>query len=511
MPGRNHPYQDIFEKAIAGMFQVSLEGRYLRVNPALAKLYGYESQEMLLEKSTNISKQLYINPKRWDELLAKICADGFVYDFVSEVHRKDGGRIWITENARLVRDAADKELYIEGTATEITQHKMLEERIRQAEKMEALRQLASGLSRDFNDSIGAMRGYAEMLSLELKSDERLHRYAENIVTASRRAAELTEKLQSFAKVSDCHPRLLDLHSMLDGIVTLLERSFEKKLRIDKKLWPGKIAVMADAALLETAILNMAINSREAMPDGGTLSIETSITTLASPYPWCQPQDFHPGTHVGISITDTGTGMSEEVQQKLFQPLYTTKEGGTGFGLATVYASVRNHRGTINVQSSPGKGSCFQLYLPIDNPAANEAMRKSSAPLVKGKGQILLAEDNDLNRKLMEEMLQSMGYEVKSCANGKEAISIYRETPGDFDLSILDVDLPDMDGFDAFAEISSIKPGAKALLVSGISHGEKLQRLIDSGSAKFLKKPFSIKTFSQKVAESFSLRNPAAKN
>ena len=497
-------FKSLVENAVEGIFRTSQDGKYLYANPSLARIYGYESPDELKNSVTNIVKQLYVDPSRRECFVEEISRKGEVRDFISEIWKKDKTKIWIVENARAIKHSDGTIECYEGFVSDVTDQMMMIERLRRSERMEAIGQLSTGIAHDFNNMLGAIRGYAEMLSAMSGLDERARRYADTIVKASERATELTRKLLNFSRKDEHKMRLTELNKITAEVASLLERSIGRDIEIKLELGATKSSAVCDPAQVSNAILNLAVNARDAMPTGGKLKISTSNVRLDAPFRWCRPNDYHAGEFLQISVTDSGIGMDLDQGGRIFEPFYTTKDKGTGMGLASVYATVRNHEGTIEVASKPGEGSSFSIYFPLELKAAESRHKASSAwsanaEMVRGSGRILVAEDNELNIAFLSEMLRGIGYEVVLCENGCKALESYKERWRDFDLAILDLDMPGLDGLKVYKAMRQINPAAKAIFITGLSDSDKSEEAANAGAIALMRKPFDPRDLSKRIS------------
>jgi len=496
-------YRTLVENAVEGIFRTSPDGRYLYANPSLARIYGYGSPEELKSSVTNIAKQLYVDPVRRTQFLEEIGKRGEVRDFISEIWRKDKTKIWILENVREIRSPEGSAECFEGFVSDVTSQMLMIERLRRSERMEAIGQLSAGIAHDFNNMLAAIRGYAELIS-GVAEDARESRYASSIVKACERASELTRKLLLLSRKEERSRKVSDLNKLSAEVASLLQRSVGKRIGVKTELKAARAAAFCDGAQVSNAILNLAVNARDAMPEGGTILIKTENVRLEEPKRWCRPGEFHAGDFVKLSVEDDGAGMELDATKRLFEPFFTTKPTGTGLGLAGVHAMAKAHRGTIDVESSPGKGSKFSVFLPLEFKMASETetAREGAGPcpgMTRGSGRLLLADDNELNLSFLAEMLRSLGYEVEECENGKKAYERYQASWRDFDLAILDVDMPEMGGVEAYRAMRSLNPSAKAIFVTGLGESCLGLEAVACGAAALFRKPYDPRELSRRIA------------
>lgn len=370
-----------------------------------------------------------------------------------------------------------------------TEREQLRERLSQAEKLEAIGQLAGGVAHDFNNQLGAIMGFAEVLETSLEDGE-LRESARLIGQASRRAAELTRQLLAFARKGKLLSVPVDIHQVIRDVVALLQRSIDRRVEIRLNLVASPSTTLGDPAQIQNALMNLAINSRDAMPDGGVLSFSTELRRLDDEYCRQQPHEIEPGTFIQISVEDTGVGMDAETCRRVFEPFFTTKPvgKGTGLGLASVYGSVKQHRGAIHLYSEVGKGSCFRIFLPMV-PMEVEVVPRPVPLESEHTGRILLVDDEDLVARWGARVLSGMGYHVDVCHDGREAVEFYTQNHASIDLVVLDIIMPRMGGSDVFRALRAINPDVKVIVSSGFSLEGEAQKLLDEGAKGFLQKPF----------------------
>lgn len=384
---------------------------------------------------------------------------------------------------------------------DITEHRQLEDQLRQTEKMQAVGELAGGIAHDFNNQLTGVLVYADMLINGLE-DEELGRYAANIKKAAKRAAELTQQLLAFSRKGKNLSVPVEIHKVLAEVTSILEHTIDKRIKVRQTLNASPATTIGDPSQLENVILNIALNARDAMPKGGELVFETDIVELDEDFCKGHANELLPGSYLKISVTDSGCGMDPETQKHIFEPFYTTKGvgKGTGMGLASVYGTVRNHKGAISVHSEAGRGTTFRIHLPLAEEAGNEQDASGRNVPVTGTARILLVDDEEMVRDLAADMLRVLGYTVTQCNNGKEAVEYYKKSWQHMDLVILDMVMPELGGRDTFIAMRNINPHVRAILSSGYSINDEAQAILDEGVMAFVEKPFELAEFSEKVAQ-----------
>ena len=369
---------------------------------------------------------------------------------------------------------------------DLSHQKALEEQLRQAQKMEAVGRLAGGIAHDFNNLLTAISGYSEFLIAGL-DDERQRRHADEIRKAAARAASLTGQLLAFSRRQVLQPRVLDLNAVVSDMDMMLRRLIGEDVDLIALLDPELGAVQADLTQIEQVIMNLAVNARDAMPNGGSVTIETSNT------------DTDDGPAVELRLTDTGVGMTDAEREQLFDPFFTTKAGGTGLGLATVYGVVEQSGGTIEVDSAPGMGSSFRICLPrVSTPAEQPAPPHVSAVLERGSETILLVEDETVVRQLVAEILETSGYAVLTAGDGPSALELVRRQNDSIDLLLTDVVMPGMSGPEVAKAVISLRPGTQVLYMSGYTDSAIGHHGVLEPGIAFLQKPFSADDLTRKV-------------
>ncbi len=384
-------------------------------------------------------------------------------------------------------------------AFDITEQRRTEQQLRHAQKMEAIGQLAGGIAHDFNNILAAIQGNADLIRLDMGLDSQHVARAEEIVKASQRATELTRQLLTFARKAEIQRADVDVHAVIREVTKLLSHSLDRRIEISVDLRAKLATVTGDEGQLQNALLNLGINARDAMPEGGTLKFATRDIQIDEQ----EAQDLFygaAGRYIEINITDTGIGMAPETQDKIFEPFFTTKEvgKGTGLGLAAVYGCVKSHNGAISVDSKLGEGATFRILLPLSaEPAQTAGQRATSASIVTGEGHILIIDDEDAVRQLAATILEHLGYTVTECSDGIAAIEYFTDNHDQVDLVILDLVMPIMSGEEVFDALKQIDPDVKVLVSSGYSES-KSASVLAKGATAVLGKPYRVATLSQAI-------------
>jgi signal transduction histidine kinase len=405
------------------------------------------------------------------------------------------------DNLKRLGPAVDREL---REAEGRRERRRLEEQFRQAQKMEAIGRLAGGVAHDFNNLLTVITGYSELLLSSTPADEFTRSALEEIKKAAERGGTLTRQLLVFSRKQKLRPKSVNLNELVANMEKMLARLIGENISMTSNLAPDLGLVRTDVGQFEQVIMNLVVNARDAMPEGGKLTIETSNVTLSKPF-----IDLPPGPYVMLAISDSGIGMDAETQSHIFEPFFTTKEAGkgTGLGLATVYGIVRQCAGGINVYSEPGRGTTFRIYLPrIDQPLEETAGQPDAVgSLLNGSETVLVVEDDTEVRRLICEILRAKGYRVLESAKGDEAIRLAQTFPEPVQLVLADVILPEMSGPEVVSHIRQARPGIPALFISGYTDEAVLRHGIVEPGGMFLSKPFMPADLARKVREALADR------
>lgn len=475
------------------------KGEILDCNQGLSEITGYEFDELIgMDGFKLIASD-------WREtVMQNILAD---VEHVYEVEgiRKDGtiyplqlqGRS-IPHKGRTVRVAEFRDITKRKRVEE--EKVRLESHLHQAQKMESIGQLAGGVAHDFNNMLSGISGASELLEIALVGKEKELKFISMIRNATERASGLTGKLLAFSRKGKLLSTAVDLHGIIEDAIAILERSIDKRIVIQTELNAEQYMVTGDPSQLQSGILNICVNARDAMPEGGSIHISTVNAEFNEEY--CQTDNnFTPGKYIKLSIEDSGAGIPTELQSRIFEPFFTTKEvgKGTGLGLAAVYGMVKEHHGNIRLYSEPGKGALFHLFFPAPDDVVPRKARQNEH-VVLGSGTILVVDDEDIIRATASLLLENLGYKVLVAQNGKEALDIYRLKRDELDLIILDMVMPIMDGRKTFDKIIEINPDAKVILSSGFAKNVNTTTMVNKGLAGVISKPFNQFELSKLIAD-----------
>ena len=408
------------------------------------------------------------------------------------VRRKDGEVRWIKDDRQLVRNAADEAVEIVGCWTDVTDHRLLEEQLRQAQKMESVGQLAGGVAHDFNNLLTVIQGYVELLLNTEQLPSSVVEPLRHVHMAADKAGTLTRQLLVFSRKQVMRPAEVDLNDLILGMMKLLSRTLGENITVQTERNPSLPLIYADRGMIEQVLMNLAVNSRDAMPDGGTLTISASAHEFDESAQLKQPL-ARAGRFLCVHVADSGTGIAPENLPRIFEPFFTTKEvgKGTGLGLATVYGIVKQHEGWVEVESAVGKGTTFHIYLPSTNGRTHAEAATEKKTEARGSGEsVLVVEDEAALRRLVCTVLRNRGYRVHAAGSGLEALNNWSRRLDEIDLLLTDVVMPDgVAGWELARELRNKKPALKVIYMSGYSTDLASQKETGSRDVPFLQKPF----------------------
>jgi PAS domain S-box-containing protein len=485
-------YHTLFNNVPVGLYRISLDGRYLEANRAMLQMHGCHD---LVFFAGRPERHHFASQAAYESRLDEIRDKGFSRREIERV-RADGSTFWVDEHVRLHREAGGL-AYIDGIAIDLTERKQAEaeserlrERLKNAEKVEAIGQLAGGIAHDFNNQLTIILGFADALQ-ELTDGEVQGRYLENITRSCQRSAEITKQLLAFARKAKLLTVPLDLHDVIRETSTLLACSLDKRIVVLNRLEAERSVVIGDPNLLQNALMNMAFNVRDAMPEGGELVFSTRVCDPEAPGGGRAPSDGMPGPFLEVCIGDTGIGMDLETQGRVFEPFFTTKElgKGTGLGMASVYGTVKQHNGTIRIESGLGEGCRIFVGLPLVDPAPAPPPTPSAGAPLAGKHHVLIVDDDELMLDMFRGIFASMGCQATTFDHPIEAVAFFREACEAIDLVLVDLVMPGMGGEDLFLALRVIRPEVRIVLMSGLAGEGEAQRLVEAGARGYLQKPF----------------------
>ncbi|HTK83243.1 MAG TPA: PAS domain S-box protein [Bacteroidota bacterium] len=500
-------YRTLFEESKDGIFLSTPEGKLLDVNPAGVQLFGYSSKQEMLQR--DIANDLYFNPADRDSFKKILTDHGYVVDFEYEIKTMSGERRVVLENASTVKDAQGAIVAYRGYVRDITERKKLEDQLRQAQKMESIGTLAGGIAHDFNNLLGIILGYASLLEDDRLSKEKSAQSIETIKKAAERGANLVRQLLTFARKSEAWFESVNANDTITELVKMLQQTFPKTITITSKLDPKLPSIVADSGQLHQAMLNLCVNSRDAVlernKDGigvGQLTLGTGLVTQAGirhRFPEAASKEY-----IDISVSDSGIGMNEETRLRIFEPFYTTKElgKGTGLGLSVVYGVINNHRGFIDVESEAGRGTTFHLYFPVKTREiqADRTTAPGEASASQGNETVLIVEDEEMLLDLVKALLEDRGYNVMTARDGQEGIDVYSAHHEEIACVLTDMGLPKLGGWEMFLRMKQVNPGVKAVLASGYCDPKIRTEMISEGAKDFISKPYVAELVLKRIRE-----------
>jgi two-component system, cell cycle sensor histidine kinase and response regulator CckA len=467
------------------------------VSPAYASVWGRPCEE-LYESPESWIEHVHPDDRERMEASLEAYASG-AWDQTYRIVRPDDSVRWLRSRAYPVRDENGDVFRVAGVSRDVTDYRRMEAQLLQAQKMEAVGRLAGGIAHDFNNLLTAIMGPADLMLMDLKPDDPMRQDVEEIRSAADRAATLTRQLLAFSRQQILEQRPLNLNTLITDLDRLLGRVIGEDIELRTVAADDLGTVRGDPGQFEQVVLNLAINARDAMPDGGTLTIETANAELDEPYA-NEHFTVRAGSYVMLAVSDTGVGMDAEIRAQVFEPFFTTKDTGkgTGLGLSTVYGIVKQSQGYVWVYSEPGYGSTFKIYLPrVDERAGSGRSDDAHAP-VRGTETILLVEDEELVQGVVRRMLESLGYHVLTAKNGREGLELAEDLEVEIPLVVTDVVMPGMGGRELAERLAEIRPESEVLFVSGYTAESVMRQQVLDNGVHFLQKPFTPAALGRKV-------------
>jgi two-component system cell cycle sensor histidine kinase/response regulator CckA len=496
----NQALQTLIQASPLAIISLDLDGNVRSWNPAAERIFGWSELEVL-------GRPLPIpaegQPQESRELLERLQKGEPLAGVESRRPRKDGSLIDVILSAAPLYNAQGDIYGVEALFADLSEHKQLEEQFRRAQKMEAVGRLAGGVAHDFNNLVTIIKGYSQLLLERLDQESSLRGFADEIQKAGDRAASLTRQLLIFSRKQVLTPQVLDLNSVVGNMEKMLRRLIGEDVVLEIGKGTNLECVKADPGQLEQVIMNLAVNARDAMPQGGKLTLATAAVELDAEYAQ-RHVDITAGRYVMLTVSDTGIGMDAETQARIFEPFFTTKElgRGTGLGLAIVYGIVRQSGGHISVHSQPGKGTAFKVYLPA---LRSGELRKNESPqerqpLPRGTETILLVEDEQGVRSLARAVLEAQGYTVLAAEDPEKAIQTSEAHPGPIALLLTDVVMPKMNGRRLAEYLAFLRPEMRILYMSSYPDEALVRQGVTEAGSPFLQKPFAPDSLVMKVRE-----------
>ncbi len=505
-------YRVLEENVIDVIWTLNMDLRFTYISSSITSLLGYSVPEILgfpFEKILEPDSQ---------KIFKKILSEWFflkkqnkkeinkTHTVELELIHKDGYKIWTESKMKFIYDSGGKHVGILGVTRDITDRKTAEEekekiqaQLLHSQKMEAIGRLAGGIAHDFNNLLVVIMGYADLLSMKLPEESPFYDYASEIKSTAARAASLTRQLLSFSHKQILQMKLIDLNALVSEIEKMLRRLISEDIQLETILAPCNTIVKADPSQISQVIMNLVLNARDSMPNGGKVTIKTESITIQEEEITSIPE-AQPGNYSCLSVQDTGTGIDQEAIKHIFEPFFTTKKfgEGTGLGLSVAYGIIKQHKGWIEVSSKKERGSTFKIYLPA-SAFVMDSENSEESSMNKGNGErILIVEDDPSVRKCLKKALQSNNYVIFDSANAHEGISVFKKEKGNIDLALIDIVLPDLNGFQLVDEIRLFNPDTRVLLTSGYMTQKSHWEIIKTRQIPFLQKPYDVENLLKKI-------------
>lgn len=493
-------YRTLFEESKDVVFISTPGGKFIDINPSGVQLFGYDSKEEMLQ--IDVARDLYVNPddrKRYQRALER---QGYVKDFELALKRKDGRQVIVLETANAVRDEDGSTIAYRGFLRDISEQKKLEHQLVQALKMESIGRLAGGVAHDFNNILTIILSSTILLQRGIIEPEKFSKALDTITKASQRGASLVKQLLTFARKADVLFESVNVNEIVRELTKMLEETFPRTITFSLDLTEPISSITADVTQINQALLNLYMNARDAMPNGGTITIRTETVagkTMRQRFPDAREEDY-----VCVHVSDTGIGMDEVIRSQIFEPFFTTKEKGrgTGLGLAVVYGVVKSHHGFTDVQSEIGRGTTFRLYFPVQPRTIMSLgmLRGEERETVGGSETLLVVEDEEMLLEMLKALLEEKGYRVLTARDGVEAFEVYKRNIEEIALVLTDMGLPKSGGWEMFQKIKDVNPEVKAIFSSGYVDPHLKSEMLKAGAKDFVQKPYVLEEIMRKIRE-----------
>ncbi|WP_237065346.1 PAS domain S-box protein [Microbulbifer guangxiensis] len=485
-------YRELVEHANSIILRWDRNGFITFFNEYAQQFFGYSEREIIGRHVVGtIVPENESTGRDLRPLMDEICRDPEAHRYnINENVTRSGKRVWIAWTNKVLKDDDGNLVGVLSIGSDITKQRRLEEELRQAQKMQAIGELAGGIAHDFNNMIHGISGYAEVIR-ELSDHPQVGEYATHILTTAQHAAELTQQLLTFARKGKYQLRECNTHEIIRDVCAMLARTIDRRIIIEQNLLASRYHILGDTAQLKSALLNLGINAKDAMPDGGMLRLSSRNVEIESPTTISE-FELQPGPHLQITISDDGTGMPESVRQRIFEPFFTTKDSGrgAGLGLAAVYGMTHMHQGAIRCHSMEGQGSSFDLFLPIGQvEEKTEGQTRHATGRSKGI-RIMVVDDEPMVRNYSKALFEMHGHRVWAFDSAETAIAFYRGNYREIDLVLLDMIMPKMDGQQLFSLLKAINPDINAILSTGYSVESKIESILQDGILECIRKPFT---------------------
>lgn len=491
-------YADLFEHAPDLYLTVDRNHRIVSCNATGLAMLGFPREEII-----GARVERFFLDRRQDDLARTIeemfAQDQGFKDIEAQMCRSDGRTLNVILNSSLGRNETDGTVNARVVARDTTDRKLMEEALLHAQKIDSIGNLAGGIAHDFNNILAAILGSASIMRRKLTERSKLGKYVEIIESSAHRGSSLTRQLLTFARKTETLTAPVDLNLLIDETLQLFQRSVNKEIRVETSLTRENATVNGDDGQIQQALLNLFLNARDAMPDGGTMSVSTDVTS-ADAHTTSQFSSVRPGMFVAVTVADTGTGIPANLRSRIFEPFFTTKDHGTGLGLSVVYGVIQNHGGFITLDSTPGLGSTFTMHLPRSStlPQARQLRRRTRLP--RGTENILMIDDEVSVCEIARDMLSGLGYAVQIVHDGKTGLEYYRDRQANVDCILLDVNMPVMGGKQTFDLLRQENPFVRIILITGYGRDTLETSRFSSEINGFIQKPFQIELLATKLRQ-----------
>jgi PAS domain S-box-containing protein len=482
-------YRTLIEDSLDTIYMSSLDGKFQDINPAGVKLLQYGSKEELLK--IDITRDLYVNPEDRQKLQKILAQNHFVKNHELQLKTKYGEEITVLLSTTTAKNQRGEIIGYRGIIRDVTEQKQLEQQFIHSQKMESIGMLAGGIAHDFNNILAGILGYASLLKLKINNKNKFFKEIDTIEKSASRAAELTNQLLAFARGGKYSCKPININKVIKDTIKIIRPTFDKSIEIKMDLFQQLPTVEADSAQIQQIIMNICVNARDAMPNGGILRIESDAVGIREDFTKSNIQ-AHEGLYAMLSFIDNGDGMDSKMLNHIFEPFYTKKKNrkGNGLGLAMVYGIVKNHGGFIKVNSKKEKGTTFKVFLPV---SGKEEIEEQGFDIIPKTGDelILVVDDEESIRSLLQAILENSGYKVLLAENGLEAVSIFNKTSEEIKLVILDMMMPKMGGKETFLSLKEKKDNIKVIISTGYSKNLKGDEISGIAVKGFIQKPYRV--------------------
>ncbi len=496
---RENNFRTIFETS---PFPITInrlsDGRYLKVNAAYRQFSGYSEEELLKITIHDVSGEAMNGFNQ--QMTEKLQSVGRLEQEHVTIHNRTGEEKEIIFSSTIMD--YNQERCIMSIIVDVTEFKRLESQLRQSQKMDMIGQLAGGIAHDFNNMLAGILGFAEILEISLEENSKPIEYTRAIIEGCKKAADLTQKLLVFSRKATVLNIRSDVHDSIRSTIALLKRTIDPRITIQARLTAVKSHFIGDSSMIENALLNLAINARDAMPEGGLLTFTTTTIQLDEYFCHIHANGIDPGEYIEIDVSDTGVGISKQDLNRIFEPFFTTKPvgKGTGLGLSAVFGTITQHHGLITVYSELGMGSVFKIYLPVADPKPEKPEEVETMEVVPGHGTIMVVDDEVIIQNMTRQFLTKLGYKVILARDGEEAVKLFSLQGHLIDLILLDMVMPKMSGQEVFQQIRSLNPKMKIIFSSGYNPEQNHHRDLENRADGFIRKPYRIAELSRIIAQ-----------